>query len=215
MFSSALSGMVFISMLGGIPAANQDIAQYHVIVFGGQRDILRPGSGHTWATFTRTTTRPDGTRVIDPVTISWMPTDLMAHRHLLRATTGVNLSLEATLCWMCGPRCKVAAFGPYEISPCLYEKALAQAANLESGCVKYSVFNLKPDVDHCIHAVTRTDFRWERAANPNLTNGMHGTRRVAKSLLETGLGTRPACPPNWLVPALGLDKFPVSVHLAP
>jgi hypothetical protein len=215
MFARSLVGIAVLVSAGAAIAADPTTAQYHVVIFGGHQDSLKPYTGHTWATFTRTTTKPDGSLQVEPVTISWMPTDLLAHRHVLRATTGVNLSLEQTFNWFCGPRCKLSTFGPYEIQPCLYEGARVQVANLESGCVRYRVLDREPGIEHCIHAVTHTDANWEKTANPAITNGGLGTRRVAKALLETGLGKRPTCPPDWIFPALGLDKTCLNVQITP
>jgi hypothetical protein len=145
--------------------------RYYVTLFGGQGDLLRPRTAHTWATFARTAVTPAGEQVVSVDTISWLPATLNVRPWALRAETGVNLTLEETFAFMGNnQRKRVTAWGPYEITAGRYQQALAQKALLESGAIRYhslGLFGRKADVLHCIDGVTRTDPVWEKKANPS------------------------------------------------
>src|SRR5262245_9567772 len=55
------------------PAACADGSRYFFTLFGGQSLPFRPRTGHTWATFAKTTPTTDGKMLIESFTISWLP----------------------------------------------------------------------------------------------------------------------------------------------
>lgn len=126
---------------------------YYVVVFGAQRPVLKaPRYSHSFATFVRVT--PDGG--VETATISWLPVTGMVRPLSPRPEPGRNFSLEETLQLCAANRMEVAAWGPYQIEPSLWEAALVQKARLDSGAVLYKAYdNGSPDgsVSNCIHAV--------------------------------------------------------------
>src|SRR5262245_19906779 len=195
---------------GPLAAADPPPADKHyVLVFGGYQDSIRIRTGHTWGTFVRTSTRPDGAIQLDPVTISWMPSTLRVRPYAFRSEPGNNLTLEETISWISGPRSNVSAWGPYEITPEVFAQAQHRAAFLEAVNARYRVFDRfdrLPDVEHCIHALTRVDPRWELQARPTKGNGVHGTTHVVRDLLRSGAATQPTTQADWVYNAMGLDK---------
>lgn len=189
--------------------------RYFVALFGGQGDILRPRTAHSWATFIHAVRTADGERVVAADTISWLPATLRVRPLARDAELGVNLTLEQTLAHTAGgPRSRVAVFGPFEISPATYQKALAQKALLESGAVRYHSLGLhgrRADVMHCVDAVTRMDAGWEAAASPSRWYGQAGTGQVARAAVATGIVNDSAATHPWVLRELN----PVGYRLVP
>lgn len=177
--------------------------RYYVTVFGGQGDLFRPRTAHTWATFARTAVTPAGEQVVSVDTISWLPATLNVRPWALRAEPGVNLTLEETFAFMGSHRRqRVTAWGPYEITADRYQQALAQKALLESGAVRYhslGLFGRKSDVLHCIDGVTRTDPVWERKANPSYWFGEAGTAQAVRAAVRSGVILNPSVTHPWLL----------------
>jgi hypothetical protein len=178
--------------------------RYYVLLFGGQGDLLRPRTAHTWATFVRTTPAADGTTTVEAHTISWLPATLKIRPFALMAEKGVNLTLDQTLDFIDShPRTRVAVWGPYEIPVERFEQALRQKELLESGSIRYHSLGLlgrKQDVMHCIDGVTRTDPTWERAANPSRWFGEGGTSQAVRAGVRSGFIPSPAKTDEWLIP---------------
>ena len=79
--SLALFGLLVLASpaLADIPSSPCPPARYYLLLFGGQGNILRPRTAHTWATYVRAEPRPDGTVALNPFTISWLPATLTIH----------------------------------------------------------------------------------------------------------------------------------------
>lgn len=196
--------------LGFGPAADRPTRTCHyVVVFGGQRDILRPPTAHVWATYVRAVTQPNGTITVDPVTISWLPVDGRVRPLSWKPEPGRNYSLEETFAYMCGSRQRIAIWGPYEISECRFQQACQQKAQLDSGAIQYKVndwFDRRAHVEHCMHAVSR--------AHPDVHEGCWLVRgigeRAAFQVVDNMVKVGMICPTDpkhdWLLPALGLDR---------
>lgn len=168
--------------------------RYYVLLFGGQGDLLRPRTAHTWATFVRATPSAGGT-TIEAHTISWLPATLKIRPFALMAEKGVNLTLGETLDFIDShPRTRVAVWGPYEIPAERFEQALRQKELLESGAIRYhslGLFGRRSDVMHCIDGVTRTDPDWEKAANPSRWFGEPGTAQAVRAGVRSGFIPKP------------------------
>lgn len=204
--------LILAGVLGTSPGPADGPARYYVLLFGGSSNIIDLRTGHTWATFVRVRTAADGSAVVDPVTISWLPATLRVRPLHFNSEPGVNLTLAETLAQHTGRRSHVALFGPYETSPEVYFGAVEQAAQLDSGFVRYQLydrFGQRPEVSHCIHAVTRVAPAWKEASDPVYANSEIGTAHIARKLLRTGTGTVPVDSADWLLPALGLQDFPL------
>jgi hypothetical protein len=185
--------------------------RYFVTLFGGQGDVLRPRTAHTWATFIHTTCTPGGERVVAADTISWLPATLRVRPLARDAELGVNLTLGQTLAHSAGgPRSRIAVFGPFEISTATYQKALAQKALLESGAIRYHSLGLhgrRADVMHCVDAVTRMDAGWEAAATPSRWFGQAGTVQVVRAAVAIGIVHDSTVSHSWLLHQINPDGY--------
>jgi hypothetical protein len=184
--------------LSGATVLAQDVVgdRFYITLFGGHANILRPRTGHTWATLTRISTTPAGEKTAESHTISWMPATLVIRPFAPRAEKGVNLTHEQTMEFMtAGRRPWVESFGPFEITADRFAQGQAQKAWLESGVVKYhglGLFGRRGDVMHCIDAVTRTDPEWELKASPSMANGVLGTFQAVRAMDRSGFAAAPS-----------------------
>jgi hypothetical protein len=191
------------------PATACPTVRYYLLLFGGQGNILRPRTAHTWATYVRAETRPDGTVHLEQFTISWLPATLIVRPCKIRSEPGVNLDLYQTLKFMSGSWQRIALWGPYEVCEEHYRSAANHRMKLDSGAITYRVFDftcISPDVHHCIHAVTRADPAFQQMAPPILWFGSISTAVTASALVRSGLVINPLLTHDWLLPALGLDE---------
>jgi hypothetical protein len=202
-----------------LPAGCEPQSRYYLILFGGQGNFLRPRTAHTWATYVRADPCPDGTVRLDPFTISWLPATLDVRPLKLHPEPGVNLTLEETFAFMANARHpwlqRIAMWGPFEIGPDRYWRAFQHKRRLESGAVTYRVldwFDQHPDISHCIHAVTMADPSLHRTCQPVFGIGEFGTAGVARGLVRAGVVTQPDVTHDWLIPALGLDRYDLVRH---
>jgi hypothetical protein len=190
--------------------------RYYVTLFGGQGDLLRPRTAHTWATFHHTVLTPDGERVVSEDTISWLPATLNVRPWALRAEPGVNLTLQQTFDFMGSHRRqRVTAWGPYEITAERHTQAMAQKARLESGAIRYHSLGLlgrRPDVLHCIDGVTQTDPRWERSSNPSWWFGEVGTAQAARAAVRSGFLLNPTVTHDWLIHEMNPTGYKLRVR---
>lgn len=186
--------------------------RYFFVLFGGQSVPFRPRTAHTFATFVRTTPTSDGTMAVESFTISWLPETGEVKPWKLRAEKGRNFTLEQTFAQAEANSARVSMWGPYEIDAEWYAKASAQSQRLESGEVRYRVidsFGLNGSVEHCVHAVTLADTTRQWRLQPVLRVGEPGTSRLAAEYLRKGAFIGAATTHDWLIPAVGLDRFPV------
>jgi len=142
--------------------------RYFVTVFAyedGQNNALKT---HTFATFVRVPATARSLAGASPTdvdvhTISWLPAKFGETLKLgIFATKGKNYSLGETLEFARRLKTEVRHWGPYEIDAAMYADALKQIARLNSGDVKYKIYNSAQntliktktkDVSHCIDAV--------------------------------------------------------------
>ncbi len=190
--------------------------RYFVTLFGGQGDLFRPRTAHTWATFVRTAGTPTSERVVAEDTISWLPVTLDVRPWALRAETGVNLTLQQTFDFMGSHhRKRVVAWGPYEITAERYAQAMSQKALLESGTVRYhslGLFGRKPDVMHCVDGVTRIDAEWERKDNPSRWFGEAATGQATRSAVRSGFLLNPTVTHDWLIHVINPTGYKLTVR---
>jgi hypothetical protein len=102
----------------------------YVIVFGAQPPLVKqPRRTHSFATFVRVVPGCP----VEAFTISWLPATERVRPLALQPEPGRNYSLAETLEFCANNRMEVAAWGPYQIAPELWDAALCQKARLESG----------------------------------------------------------------------------------
>lgn len=186
----------------------------YVILFGGQAEQFRPRTAHTWATFVRGTPAS-----FETFTISWLPVKLPVRPGRLLPVPGRNYGLHETLDLFHTGKQELSLWGPYQICPSWYDEAVAHARLLETGTVKHITLDRtpllprspvrRPDLSHCVHAVTRTNEALRQSSNPILGYGEFITRRVAERTAATGLLIDPSRTHEWLLPALDLDRYPL------
>lgn len=193
------------------PPAIRAEPRYYFILFGGQSIPFRPRTAHTWATFVKATPAADGTAILEPVTISWLPAEGPVQPLKARAVAGTNYSLEETFAIAANNGARVSMWGPFETDATRYALAVRQANVLNSGSVRFrSLDSLgrNRSVQHCVHAITFADPNLQRLAQPVIRVGEPGTSKLASRYAASGafVGTETH---DWLIPALGLDRVGV------
>ena len=190
--------------------------RYYFLLFGSDAGRIRLARNHTFGTFVRATPCLDGSVRLDVVTISWLAADRRTNALLpFRPEPGHNYELHETLRLVLGQRQGVALWGPYETDAGRFEAAAARAAVLASGVVRYRAVDSirpRPGVSHCVHGLTRADpvLGWE--TQPAYRIGRWGTRTLAGKYAATGAFLDPCTTHDWLIPALGLDHYPITRH---
>jgi hypothetical protein len=196
--------------------------RYYVILFGSQSTPRLPRYTHTWATFVKASGegQDSSAYLIDEVfTISWLPADLEVRSLRLRAEEGVNLDLETTLAYVL-QRERVSEWGPFQIAPQLYDRALARKAELESGSVKYKAidpnFGARAySVSDCIHGITDIDPDYDRSYYREVRRfGEAASHWLAYQFVTRGRFINLGENLDWINQRLGLDNYPI-VHRPP
>lgn len=146
-----LTAMAF--WLVSLPACARADDAYFLIMFGAQRDAIQPKYTHTFAAFVRAACVGQ----LEVHTISWLPADLDVRVLACRPERGRNVELHETIQWALSNDERVFMWGPYQIDPELYCRAVRQCQVLDSGEVRYKAvdsFHDSARVSNCIHAVS-------------------------------------------------------------
>ena len=106
-------------------------------------------NSHTFASFYKGDDLAGGNFI--PATISWLPST--SKINVFGYERGRNFSLTQTLVMACQAGREVNSWGPYEITPELYRRALRRIQLLNSGRVAYSMIDIVPGTMNCIDAV--------------------------------------------------------------
>jgi hypothetical protein len=190
--------------------------RYYLVVFGSQSTPKRAKYTHTWATAVRTTgCDGPGGPTVEEHTISWMPASLDIRPLSRHPEKGVNLGLAFTIEEMLRHDERVSVWGPYEIGPGLYHRFLVQKQFMESGQVGYQCIDSVGEAARqgtgcdCIHAVTDMDPQFSRGRYPLTYFGEAASRNLVRQLHERPVIIGPGRDHGWLLPALGLDKYPL------
>lgn len=149
-----------LAIFWGTAAAHAGDA-YYLLMFASQRVPNNPNYAHTFATFVRVCWEGDGpcpaNAVYEAHTISWLPANLNIRVGALCAEPGHNFDLHETIAFVRDGGQRVSLWGPYQIDPELFEKALRRKDRLESGTIRYKAddsFRKDNRVTNCIHAVS-------------------------------------------------------------
>ncbi|HET6576016.1 MAG TPA: hypothetical protein VFG68_20615 [Fimbriiglobus sp.] len=193
--------------------------RYYIVVFGSQRvALLRPALTHTWAVVIKAT-RTDGCTEphLDVQQISWLPDTLEVRPMSFRVEPPVNLGLHETLRWAKETGQKVAMWGPFEVQPRAYRRFLIQREFLEtSGQVGYQCIDTVGEAGRegngcdCIHAITDLDPQFDRSRYPLIFYGHTASRRLVREVARRQAIIDPWTTHDWLIPALGLDQYPID-----
>ena len=193
--------------------------KYYVLLFGGQAERNRPQTAHTWATFVKATPYSvGGGSIEDSFTISWLPVRMPVRPFRFRPESGRNYGLKETLDQYEGGRSDLGLWGPFEIRAEWYESAASHKRSLDSGAIGFATFDRggiyspdgvrRPEISHCVHAVTRSWEPLRRATSPVNWYGELITRRVANALADVGLLINPFATHDWLLRELGVEQYP-------
>jgi hypothetical protein len=191
--------------------------RYFILVFGSQSTPKVPKYTHTWASVVKVTgCDGPGAPTIEEHTISWMPATLDIHPTSFRVEPGTNLGLHFSIEEMLRNDERVAVWGPYEVGPGLYHRFLVQKAFMESGQVGYQCIDNIGEAARCgtgcdcIHAVTDMDPLYSRERYPLSYFGEAASRHIVRQLHTRPIIICPEADHCWLLPLLGLDKYPIT-----
>jgi hypothetical protein len=122
--------------------------RYFIMVWGYQAPDNDVVKAHTFASFY------DGDDLanekISPATISWLPSTGLINP--FGRGRGRNFSLAQTLSIACRTGRELKSWGPYEIAPDLYRRALRRIQLLRSGRIAYAMIDNEPRTLNCIDA---------------------------------------------------------------
>ena len=188
---------------------------YYVMIFGSQSSPKLLQYTHTWATFIRAVGEgPDANNyALYQHTISWLPQSLDVRTWSLLPEPGVNLDLYRTLEAVYHDREHVTMWGPFRILPLVYERSLGVKAILDSGRAEYRAISTprKLLISDCIHAVAAVDPIFGRDHYPLIRIGKPASRFLARQLMIRSPFDEAAYDNSWLIPRLGLDRYPIEV----
>ena len=189
--------------------------RYFLIVFGSQTTPRIGRYTHTWATVVKVTELPGAQPAVEEHTISWLPDSLDIRVWRLRVEPASNLDLHATIEHVLGTGQRVSMWGPYEIWGGLYTRFVTQKAFLDSGAVGYQAVDAvgeaarKGDGCDCFHALSDMDPLFDRRRYPLHYFGDEASLNIVRQVHEHPVLIRPCRTHDWLIPALGLDRYPI------
>jgi hypothetical protein len=187
---------------------------YYLLMFASQRPTYSPNYAHTFTTFVRASWPGDGpcppqNVTLEAHTISWLPSNLVIRIQALLPECGHNFGLAETIRFALGTEQRVSLWGPYQIEPDLYARAMQRVAQLNSGSVRYKANDSLYDRDrvtNCIHAVDAITERLRvRVASPGWgdTASYVVLMKMRQSIIDMDR------PHYWVASALGLDCYPI------
>ena len=133
-WAALLAVLVVSSASSSVAAAER----YYVLVFGSQSRPKPLRNTHTWATFVRAVGEgPDPSGwALEQHTISWLPRTLDVRVLSPFPEPGINLDLYQTLGAVRAHDEHVTLWGPFVITPDLYERSLRIHRILQGGAVR-------------------------------------------------------------------------------
>jgi hypothetical protein len=190
--------------------------RYFVLVFGSETRPRLPRFTHTWATVVKVTQTPDcDTPTLEAHTISWMPASLKIRPYSLHVEQGTNLDLQQSLEETLKHHEQVAMWGPYETWYGLYHRFEVQRAYIESGALAYQCTDAmgeaprKGNGSNCFHALSDMDPQFDRSQYPLIFYGQPSARNIVRQISDRPILIQPWRTHDWLIPALGLDHYPI------
>ena len=194
--------------------------RYYLLVFSSQSVPKLAKYTHSWATVVRARHPDQGCQggespeILAVDTISWMPADLTIEPREFEVEPGVNLSLDQSLQVAVDTDQRISLWGPYEVWHGLYHRFQVQKAFMESGRTGYQCIDSFGEARDgsgcdCIHAVTDMDPRYDRVRYPLAFYGDAASRHIVREIMHAPVIIKPRTTHDWLIPALGLDQWPV------
>ncbi|MHC5542541.1 hypothetical protein ACYOEI_30315 [Singulisphaera rosea] len=188
---------------------------YYLMIFGSQSRPKQLRYTHTWATFIKAEGEgvDPSSRALEFQTISWLPASLDVRTWSPFPEQGVNLDLYGTLDAVLKDGEHVTMWGPFIVARPIYERSLKVAQILDSGAAKYRAISTPSNllVSDCIHAVAAVDPIFGRGHYPLIRVGKPASRYIAREVMSRSIFDQNLYDNSWLVPRLGLDRYPVEV----
>lgn len=186
--------------------------RYYLLVFGSQTTPKLPRYTHTWVT--GVFARPGA--AVEQHSISWMPATLDIHPWDYTIEPGVNLDLDASVHMALDKGESISLWGPYKVPPGVYKKLMIQKGFVESGVIGYQCIDTVGEAgatgtgSNCIHAISDSDALFRRQAYPLAYFGDAASEHILRQLVLRGAVPDPETTHDWLIPALGLDRYPIT-----
>jgi hypothetical protein len=192
--------------------------RYYLLLFGSNDVLRRPKYTHTWATVVRTVCTPGGGEpvVAEVVTISWLPVGLDIHPLDFCVEPGQNVELHETIRNSLQTGQNIAMWGPYEVWHGFHTRFGVQKAFLDSERVGYQMIDTVGEAARtgngcdCIHAISDMDPQYPRWRYPLAVYGIPATANLVRRLMHAGVFIDPPATHDWLIPRLGLDRYPIE-----
>jgi hypothetical protein len=205
--------------LSASSSSAQASERYYVLIFGSQSHPKLLRYTHTWATFVRAVgdEAHPGRCTLYQHTISWLPETLDVRVWSPFPEPGVNLDLYQTLRAVSAHNERVTLWGPFVITPDIYERSLRIYQIVNSGAVRYRAISTASDllVSDCIHAVAAVDPVFGRSHYPLIRIGDPASRFIAREVVVRSIENRgidqAVFDNTWLIPRLGLDRYPIRI----
>ncbi len=211
-------GVYVIALLGLVLASAGGTARggelYYVLIFGSQSSPKLLRYTHTWATFVRAVGEGPDPRnyAIQVHSISWLPRSLEVHVLRPWPEPGVNLDLYQTLDVVRSNREDVTMWGPFLTEKKIYDRSLWVLQVIASGAPQYRAISTPGNllISDCIHAVAAVDPDFGRGHYPLIRIGKPASRFLARQLTIRSPFDQAAYDNSWLIPRLGLDRYPIE-----
>jgi hypothetical protein len=186
--------------------------RYYMMIFASQSAPNVVRHSHTFAVFAKAFGRgqfPDDYQ-IEAHTISWMPASGRIWPLRPGPVPGVNMSLADTFKWAEAEGKHISMWGPFPVSPRLYDMAVSQETKLNQGKLQYQCIDTRYRAEravNCIHAVSDLDLTQSRL-NTGTSHGKDASKLVLTHFEPYIQESRESN--RWLVDRLHLD--PDIVH---
>jgi hypothetical protein len=202
-------------LAGGVGQTAHAGEYYYALVFGSQSEPKRLRYTHTWATLIKATGEGNDltTYALEVNTVSWLPRTLKVKVWRSSPEPGVNLDLYSTLNAMYANHESVTMWGPFVVEKLIYERSLRVTQILNSGSAQYRAIDSPRDllVSDCIHAVAAVDPIFGRNHYPLVRIGKPASRFIAREIMTRSMFDQYAYDNSWLIPRLGLNRYPIEV----
>ena len=177
-----------ISVILSLPAWSPGDARsgetYYMILFGIQDSLNNPRNAHSMGTFVKVTRQQGNEIRFEEHTISWRAGS--GYVSLVRPTErGENHGLQQTLDDASDRDLKISQWGPFQIQPELYYRALRQITRLRCGVIGWKAIDrqtrLEGTASNCIHVISDLDTEFG-FIQTGTARGNAATRLIAKHL---------------------------------
>lgn len=210
----ALAAVGLLVFLGMEKAASAN-ELYYVMIFGSQSRPKLFRDTHTWATFVRTVGEgpdPRNYAIAEIHTVSWLPASLKIHTLWPIPVKGINLELRETLGVVYGRNESVTMWGPFVIGPRPFDRSEQVERILESGRARYRAVSGPGSIliSDCIHAVAAIDPVFGEGHYPLYRVGKPASRYISRQIMMLSQFDQYQYDNSWLIPRLGLDRFPIT-----